>query len=56
MSLACYNLTSALPIPLQVALLDHLKPDGCGVIVELGDSRVEFLLRAFGSASLQEVV
>ena len=35
-------------IPLQNPILDHVTPDSCGVIVVLGDDRVEFLLGILG--------
>ena len=39
---------NTLPIPLQNPILDHVTPDSCGVIVVLGDNRVEFLLGILG--------
>ena len=37
------NPINTLRIPLQNPILDHVTPDSCGVIVVLGDDRVEFL-------------
>ena len=42
------NPIHALFIPFQYPILDHVAPDGCGVIVELGDDRVEVLLGISG--------
>lgn len=39
---------NTLSIPLQNPILDHVTPDSCGVIVVLGDNRVEFLLGILG--------
>ena len=39
---------NTLHIPLQNPILDHVTPDGCGVIVVLGDDRIEFLLGILG--------
>ena len=39
---------NALSIPFQSPILDHVAPDGCGVIVEFGDDRVEVLLGVSG--------
>ena len=39
---------NTLRIPLQNPILDHVTPDSCGVIVVLGDNRVEFLLGILG--------
>ena len=42
------NPINTLRIPLQNPILDHVTPDSCGVIVVLGDNRVEFLLGILG--------
>ena len=42
------NPINTLTIPLQNPILDHVTPDSCGVIVVLGDNRVEFLLGILG--------
>jgi hypothetical protein len=42
------NPINTLCIPLQNPILDHVTPDSCGVIVVLGDNRVEFLLGILG--------
>ena len=39
---------NALSIPFQNPILDHVAPDGCGVIVEFSDDRVEVLLGVSG--------
>jgi len=39
---------NTLCIPLQNPIFDHVTPDGCSVIVVLGDNRVEFLLGILG--------
>ena len=39
---------NALSIPFQNPILDHVTPDGCGVIVELGNDRVEVFLGVSG--------
>jgi hypothetical protein len=42
------NPINTLWIPLQNPVLDHVTPDSCGVIVLLGDNRVELLLGILG--------
>ena len=42
------NPINALSIPFQNPILDHVTPDGCGVIVEFGDDRVEVFLGVSG--------
>ena len=42
------NPINTLRIPLQNPVLDHVAPDSCGVVVVLGDDRVEFLLGILG--------
>ncbi len=42
------NPIKTLTIPLQNPILDHVTPDCCGVIVVVGDNRVEFLLGILG--------
>jgi hypothetical protein len=42
------NPINTLCIPFQNPILDHVTPDSCGVIVVLGDDRVEFLLGILG--------
>ena len=39
---------NTLTIPLQNPILDHVTSDSCGVIVVLGNNRVEFLLGILG--------
>jgi hypothetical protein len=39
---------NTLRISVQNPILDHVTPDSCGVIVVLGDNRVEFLLGILG--------
>ena len=48
MRLVFRNPIHALIIPFQNPILDHVAPDGSGVIVECGDDRVEVLLGVSG--------
>jgi hypothetical protein len=43
-SIRLWQPINTLTIPLQYPILDHVTSDSCGVIVVLGDDRVEFLL------------
>ena len=42
------NPIHAIPISFQNPVLDHVTPDGCGVIVECGDDCVEVFLGVSG--------